>query len=301
VCTYKLISNLPTEAERACIVLFEVPEDYIPLPNPASLLISNLSLVSGRHVSWHFSVNCFLTSPQHRGHDLHLQSCICSGIMSWNASIPPSLPVSSSGIHAKSYKGPVPPIDLDTLPQTFEQLDEAIASYTVTDRTPRVRRLKLNELSLAVRGHTKQHILNAWNESMESPDYTFTPFPNLPTEIRFRVWEYALSTPRIVELGKVRQTSSPATQFQYKHKPVPPLLHTNSESRVVSQQVYRSFASPAELSELDCGNWIRFGYDIIHLRDFDFREDVGGYAIEGVGRAVAGNAEWRGIGRFGDR
>jgi hypothetical protein len=221
--------------------------------------------------------------------------------MSWNASLPPSLPVSSSGIYGKSYKGPAPPIDLDTLPQTFEQLDEAIASYTATDRTPRLRRWELNELSLAVRDHTKRNILNAWNESMGSPDYTFTSFPNLPTEIRLRIWDYALSTPRIVELVKVRHTSSLAMQFQYKHKPVPPLLHTNSESRTISQKVYRSFTSPAESSELDCGNWIRFGYDIIHLRDFDFSEDVAGYAIEGVGRAVAGSAEWRGIGRFGDR
>jgi len=175
----------------------------------------------------------------------------------------PSLPLSTSE-----------PLYHESLPETFEQLDEVIASYKRgNDATPWDRRNEINRLSTRLRTDIEQNVSNAWNESMESQDHTFTPFSRLPIELRFLIWEYALSTPRIIEVGKVPRTRP----FEYKTKTVPPLFYANRESRRTAQSVYRSGASPAELSAFDRGNWIRYGYDIVHLRNFEFSEPEAGY------------------------
>ena len=144
----------------------------------------------------------------------------------------------------KMPPSPAPPqaaIEYPSLPKTVAELDEAVAvrmayfedDFDDFDRPDR-RRDELNRWAEDVRRDMSFNVTNAWNESMESVDRTFTPFSQLPTELRLRIWQYCLPTPRIVELGRsfnTRLNSNPIQPFQYRNKPVPPLLHTCSESR----------------------------------------------------------------------
>ncbi|KAE9369925.1 hypothetical protein N431DRAFT_443545 [Stipitochalara longipes BDJ] len=79
---------------------------------------------------------------------------------------------------------------------------------------------------------------------------SFTLFPKLPAEIRLKIWQHAISVPRIVEFEKMssidgRYARSNGTYFdgrwRYKNKAPPPLLSTNCESRREALKAYKNY------------------------------------------------------------
>jgi hypothetical protein len=113
---------------------------------------------------------------------------------------------------------------------------------------------------------------------------SFTLFPDLPSELRIKIWHHALSIPRIVEMKESRypERCSPGSRetnlvpdWQYKNKNPPPLLSTCSESRNEALQAYKENTSFDD-EPLGTGGpeWFRFDRDILHLKthDLDFSE-----------------------------
>jgi hypothetical protein len=90
----------------------------------------------------------------------------------------------------------------------------------------------------------------------------FTLFPQLPPEIRIRIWQHAISVPRIVEVKFNKD-------WQYKSKP-PALLLCNKESR---QECLKAYSIGNNGSA-----WIRFDWDILYLKQLDFSQDGRGFA-----------------------
>ncbi|TGO45290.1 hypothetical protein BCON_0405g00090 [Botryotinia convoluta] len=69
----------------------------------------------------------------------------------------------------------------------------------------------------------------------------FTHFPDLPTELRLIVWEYALPDPLVHELYPSCPTSSPynfKTKLRSNRRRIPTLLHASHESREVALKHY---------------------------------------------------------------
>ena len=85
----------------------------------------------------------------------------------------------------------------------------------------------------------------------------FTLFPQLPPEIRIRIWQHAVSVPRIVEVKFNKD-------WQYKSRP-PALLSSNRESRQECLKAYSVGGSG--------GAWFRFDWDILYLKQLDFSQD----------------------------
>lgn len=90
-----------------------------------------------------------------------------------------------------------------------------------------------------------------------------TLFPRLPPEIRIRIWQHAISVPRIVE-AKFNK------DWRYRSTELPALLFCNKESRQECLKAY-SIGSKA-------GTWIRFDWDILYLKQLDFSQDGRGFA-----------------------
>jgi hypothetical protein len=90
----------------------------------------------------------------------------------------------------------------------------------------------------------------------------FTLFPQLPPEIRIRIWQHAISVPRIVEVKFNKD-------WQYKSKP-PALLLCNKESR---QECLKAYSMGSNGSA-----WLRFDWDILYLKQLDFSQDGRGFA-----------------------
>jgi hypothetical protein len=101
-----------------------------------------------------------------------------------------------------------------------------------------------------------QHILEGdlENPNIPGPEDKFTLFPELPVELRLKIWSLALPVSRVITI--VSDYSSAPEFFDPDHpdrtrykaracaKPVPALLHCNSESRAVALKTYRlSFRS----------------------------------------------------------
>jgi hypothetical protein len=102
----------------------------------------------------------------------------------------------------------------------------------------------------------------------------FHPFPNLPSELRLKIWTLALHTPRIVYLScrktpfHHRSPEIPRTIESYSScsgtnsTPVPALLHANRESRHEALAFYTvSFQAPNSLI------YVSFPYDTLWLSD----------------------------------
>jgi hypothetical protein len=71
---------------------------------------------------------------------------------------------------------------------------------------------------------------------------TFHPFPNLPFELRLKIWEHALSEPRTVTISCQREMLDRERRFAKAFTsttPHPPLLHTNRESRIEALSLYQ--------------------------------------------------------------
>ncbi|KIM93136.1 hypothetical protein OIDMADRAFT_61922 [Oidiodendron maius Zn] len=97
----------------------------------------------------------------------------------------------------------------------------------------------------------------------EQPDArTFMPFPRLPPEIRVRIWQHAISVPRIVEVKFNKD-------WHYRSTELPALLLCNKESRQECLMAY-SIGSNG-------GAWIRFDWDILYLKQLDFSKDGKGF------------------------
>jgi hypothetical protein len=87
----------------------------------------------------------------------------------------------------------------------------------------------------------------------------FTLFPKLPPEIRFKIWQCAISVPRIIEPAFDKH-------WHFKKTHPPPLLSSCAESRRECLKAYEttsSIAGPA---------WIRFDWDILYLKHLNFSE-----------------------------
>ncbi|KAF2431024.1 hypothetical protein EJ08DRAFT_588135 [Tothia fuscella] len=73
----------------------------------------------------------------------------------------------------------------------------------------------------------------------------FHLFPNLPVEIRLRIWDIVLSIPRTVQIRCnpvlfTRGVPRTASTFD-SQTPPPPLLHVNRESRHEALRVYKAY------------------------------------------------------------
>jgi hypothetical protein len=94
----------------------------------------------------------------------------------------------------------------------------------------------------------------------EQPDTcSFALFPKLPTEIRIKIWRFAISVPRIVEVIF-------NDHWQCKNTNPPPLLSTCAESRHESLKAYSTIAGP---------EWIRCDWDVLCLKHLDFHDNKG--------------------------
>lgn len=104
---------------------------------------------------------------------------------------------------------------------------------------------------------------------------SFTNFSLLPVELRLRIWHHALSVRRIVEMEKIPSWrepeecdgSSPPDRWHYTIKNLPPLLSTCSESRQEALIACRSNPrQPGNPEKQPEPGWMRFDYDILHLK-----------------------------------
>jgi hypothetical protein len=93
---------------------------------------------------------------------------------------------------------------------------------------------------------------------------TFTLFPLLPPEIRIRIWQHAISDPRIVEVKFNKD-------WKYKSKELSALLLCNKESRKEFLTTYQMGSNPHQA-------WIRFDRDILYLKNLDFSQDGKGFS-----------------------
>ncbi|TVY26249.1 hypothetical protein LHYA1_G004930 [Lachnellula hyalina] len=121
---------------------------------------------------------------------------------------------------------------------------------------------------------TLLHNVSIASYSSETPaTREFTLFRSLPVELRHKIWHYAISVPRIVDMEKVpcwqheslnTGYSYFADRWHYRIKNPPPLFSTCVESRNEALKVYQKHQ---ELDEPTPNPpWIRCDYDILHLK-----------------------------------
>ncbi|KAF4635692.1 hypothetical protein G7Y89_g2389 [Cudoniella acicularis] len=109
----------------------------------------------------------------------------------------------------------------------------------------------------------------------ESPGVgCFRFFPRLPIEIRLKIWHHAISIPHIVEMEKIpcwqhesrNEISYFPDRWHYKIRNPPTLLSTCSESRKEALKAYHRSVPDKTTSPSENPPWIRFDYDILHLK-----------------------------------
>lgn len=96
---------------------------------------------------------------------------------------------------------------------------------------------------------------------------TFHQFPQLPSELRIKIYEYALSAPRTIVVAcqkeKIQGTRQYNEAFTSK-TPVPALLHTSRESRFEGLNVY----TPAFKTETSPNyTYVHFEQDTVECVD----------------------------------
>lgn len=100
-----------------------------------------------------------------------------------------------------------------------------------------------------------------------APLETFTLFPQLPFELRLKIWDHALSTPRTVTISCQREMLDRERRFAKaftSSTPVPPLLHTNHESRTEALARYTpSFRTDTSPNS----TYISFAHDTVRCAD----------------------------------
>ncbi|KAH7395922.1 hypothetical protein BKA64DRAFT_72689 [Cadophora sp. MPI-SDFR-AT-0126] len=120
---------------------------------------------------------------------------------------------------------------------------------------------------------------------------TFTKFPNLPTELRLKVWEFACCVTRnlVLQIQDMTQGFSEYTPYYFWTScPVPAVLGVCQESRVKALQHYSLDFGARETWELDRGQmtfeapatiYINWAFDrvcMFHVGDFVEFTHVGG-------------------------
>lgn len=114
---------------------------------------------------------------------------------------------------------------------------------------------------------------------------TFHLFPTLPSEIRIKVWNLALSLPRVVtvscEKERLNRTRRFAKSF-ISQTAVPALLHTCRESRL------EGFLTYVPMFKTDTSpnyTYISFEHDTIQCED-NILEYIGGEEVERLQRMI---------------
>ncbi|QDS68771.1 hypothetical protein FKW77_005127 [Venturia effusa] len=96
---------------------------------------------------------------------------------------------------------------------------------------------------------------------------TFHPFPELPSELRIKIYKYALTTPRTVLIACKRDKIEGTRQYKEAYTsrtPVPALLHTCHEARFEALKVY----TPAFKTETSPNyTYVHFEQDTIDCID----------------------------------
>ncbi|PMD42034.1 hypothetical protein L207DRAFT_510343 [Hyaloscypha variabilis F] len=123
---------------------------------------------------------------------------------------------------------------------------------------------------------------------------SFELFPKLPPEIRLKIWQHAISVPRIVDFEKIpsidgRYTKSNGAYYdgrwRYRNTLPPPLLSTNCESRREALKAYKNYENFDDITTSIGGpEWFRYDWDILHLKDMSFSERGKGFADPGFDR-----------------
>lgn len=101
-----------------------------------------------------------------------------------------------------------------------------------------------------------------------SNNLTFHYFPNLPTEIRLRIWSLALSNSRIIHIDCERGVHPTLRRYAKAFTspdPGPPLLHVNHEARREALRVYRASFRTRHVP--DHCIYIAFDRDVLQLSE----------------------------------
>jgi hypothetical protein len=114
--------------------------------------------------------------------------------------------------------------------------------------------------------HHHQHCaIPALPMPLKSPD-SFTLFPNLPPEIRLRIWEIVASEPNTVELSCTPTAAHIPTGRWFSHSTPPILFKICSESRSVALMQYSTLNfSPEQISIPWPKLYINFAVDTLWL------------------------------------
>ena len=134
----------------------------------------------------------------------------------------------------------------------------------------------------------------------------FTLFPNLPKELRIRVWQLAAREPRVVEICWVREAQDrfrgiwdeftpPNPPVFYSPTPIPFVLHINRESRGIALENYAlSFpqeSRPAQIYYSPSVDILYFpGWSSIHI--CPFKEATTPEAKDSIRRIAIDNLIW---------
>jgi len=98
---------------------------------------------------------------------------------------------------------------------------------------------------------------------------TFHPFPELPIELRTKIWDEAALVPRIVKIGVIEtEENLHQRRITYKTRtPVPALLRANQESRKQGLKYYSlSFGSTSDYIDMKLDTiYINFKVDLVYF------------------------------------
>ncbi|KAL2059895.1 hypothetical protein VTL71DRAFT_10050 [Oculimacula yallundae] len=135
-------------------------------------------------------------------------------------------------------------------------------------------------LTTNLRGRLASNVKTADYIGMRTSERVFTCFAKLPPSIRRRIWRHELPGTRIIELQRKKESDthqSSSMPCQYVPKNPPPLLQTCRESRAISLWNHQLEKQENNSNKVPSCKWIRYDVDIVHLRDFEFSERIGGF------------------------
>jgi hypothetical protein len=91
---------------------------------------------------------------------------------------------------------------------------------------------------------------------------SFKLFSKLPTELRVKIWNYALHNPRIIQLC-FHTTDPQGYLLSLRHRRIPPLLQTCSESRRLALELYPDLLF--EHPDTSCQTYMNVDLDTIYF------------------------------------
>ncbi|XMA15780.1 hypothetical protein WAI453_008571 [Rhynchosporium graminicola] len=172
------------------------------------------------------------------------------------------------------------------LPKTAAEVEELMANVEGSVRrrpsqspNPTTWRELYRHLTTTLRKTLVDNIDIAEYIGMPTSQESFTRFARLPAEVHGRIWRFALPGPRIVELeGRWLENLIGDLSWQYIPKNPPPMPQTFRESYTVSRRVYRNNKPRDKHNNVASTPWIRYDFDIVHIRDVEFSAVEHGYA-----------------------